>query len=139
MAMGCDSSAYKAEEMSVLTLRARANLDRIEAAKSAAPKDTGDPLPVAEISVPTDARAEYHLISKAERTDGFLEVVTRRDGPSGRSYSRRIIDCDAMTFAYAGEGDSWAEFSSASKTPDKQAVLTPGSISTYVSVFACSR
>jgi len=88
------------------------------------------------ISVPSDPRAAYELISRSTLPNGRLSVVTKRSGPSGVSYSRREIDCRAMTFRYTGEGDTPAQLD---RPYGKGAMgpLTPQSISTYVAQSVC--
>lgn len=90
------------------------------------------------VHVPTDAQARYAILSVSTMRNGNLEVVTRRNGPSGESFSRREINCDQMTFRYTGEGDSLAELSSP-YSKGAMGPLTEGSISTYVARAACRR
>lgn len=71
--------------------------------------------------------------------NGNLEVVTRRDGPSGTSFARREIDCNAMTFRYLGEGDTREELTKEGYNVGKMSELTEGSISTEVSNYACRK
>ena len=89
------------------------------------------------ISVPSDPRASYQLVRWSRLSNGNLEAVTRRDGPSGTSFSRREIDCGAMTFRYLGEGDTMEEALADSANAGAMAPLTSQSISTYVSQFVC--
>ena len=88
------------------------------------------------VRVPTDPRASYAILSVAKMANGNLEVVTRRKGPSGQSFSRREINCGRMSFRYTGDGDTLAEM----KEPYSKGAmgpLTEGSISTYVAKAAC--
>jgi hypothetical protein len=90
----------------------------------------------AAIPVPSDPRASYTLLSRSRLANGNLEVVTRRVGPSGKRYSRREINCRAMTFRYTAEGDTLADF----KRPydiGPMGALTPESISTYLARYVC--
>lgn len=83
--------------------------------------------------------ASYRLISSEVMSNGNLEVVTRRDGSSGRSFARREIDCDAMTFRYLGEGDTLEEALIDGPNPGQLSEAMSTSISGEVSRFACSR
>jgi hypothetical protein len=94
----------------------------------------GEPVPV-----PSDPRARYWLLDWSRMSNGNLEVLTRRSGPSGVSYARREIDCGAMTFRYLGEGDSVAEARQDSPNPGGMGELVGGSISTEVSQFVCRK
>jgi hypothetical protein len=91
------------------------------------------------ISVPSDPGATYRLISRSRLRNGNLEAVTRRDGRSGTSFTRREIDCGAMTFRYLGEGDTLAQALADGPNPGEMAELTTESISTYVSEFVCRK
>ncbi|MBX3561102.1 MAG: hypothetical protein KF780_04745 [Sphingomonas sp.] len=91
------------------------------------------------VPVPSDPRASYRLVSWSRMENGNLEALTRRDGPSGTSFARREIDCDAMTFRYLGEGDTLAEAEADSPNLGEMSALLPGSISTEVSEFVCRR
>jgi len=97
---------------------------------------SGTAMAETRISVPTDAKASYFILSKAKLANGNLQVVSRRVGPSGTSYSRREINCQRMTFRYTGEGDTLRELD---QPYNKGAMgpLTEGSISTYISMAAC--
>lgn len=89
--------------------------------------------------MPSDSGASYLLIRWRRVPNGHLESVSRRDGPSGVSYARREIDCDAMTFRYLGEGDTLEDAEADSPNRGEMADLTPESISTYVSQFTCAK
>jgi hypothetical protein len=89
------------------------------------------------ISVPSDARARYEAVSVIKRRDGLVEIITRRDGPSGISFARREVDCRRQLFRYIGEGDTLEEAKRPAPNPGRMAVLVEGSISYYVVRFAC--
>lgn len=100
----------------------------------AAPTSAGEPVPV-----PSDPKASYQLIHWSPMDNGHREAVTRRDGPSGVSYSRREIDCKAMKFRYLGEGDTLEQALQDSPNLGAMGRLIQGSISTEVSQFVCGR
>ena len=81
--------------------------------------------------------ASYQLISSQKMSNGNLEVVTRRDGPSGRSFARREIDCEAMTFRYLGEGDTLDQAMEDVPQPGDLSEAMATSISGEVARFAC--
>jgi hypothetical protein len=58
------------------------------------------------IPVPSDPRARYEAVSVDKRRDGLVEIITRRQGPSGTSFARREVDCRQRLFRYIGEGDT---------------------------------
>jgi hypothetical protein len=94
----------------------------------------GEPVPVL-----SDPRARYWLLDWSRMSNGNLEALTRRSGPSGVRYARREIDCGTMTFRYLGEGDSVAEARQDSPNPGGMGDLVAGSISTEVSQFVCRK
>jgi hypothetical protein len=83
------------------------------------------------IFVPTDSKARYTVTNLKRTEEGLVEITTRRDGPSGTSTAKRLIDCDGKRFAYT-EDDGVA-------VPNPTlGPLVAGSISYYVSDYACS-
>ena len=83
--------------------------------------------------------ASYRLLSSERMSNGNLEIVTRRDGPSGRSFARREVNCGAMTFRYLGEGDTLEEALEDGPNPGALSEAMSTSISGEVSRFACSQ
>jgi hypothetical protein len=100
------------------------------AAPSAA--ETGTP-----VSVPSDPRANYWILSKDKLENGNLAVVTRRSGPSGESYARREIDCGAGTVRYLGEGDTLAQAQTDSANVGDMTVPVSESITGVITATAC--
>jgi len=90
------------------------------------------------IPVPSDPRARYTLVSQSGSSGG-LEVVTRRSGSSGVSYTRRQINCRQMSFRYLGEGDTLEQAMTSANADRTMGPLVEGSISYHVAVFACRR
>jgi hypothetical protein len=66
-----------------------------------------------------------------------VEILTKREGKSGTSYSIRQIDCARHQFRYLGEGDTLEE-AKAKKSSGSMGPLTDQSISTYVADYACA-
>lgn len=94
------------------------------------------------IPVPSDPRARYTALEIKPKPHGRVEILTRREGPSGISFALREIDCDKRTFRYLGEGDTQE---AAARGEQRNAAnnqrlgpLTEGSISTEIATFACA-
>jgi hypothetical protein len=58
------------------------------------------------IKVGSDPRAKYFLLDIRRTGDNLIEVLTLRDGPSGKSYAVREIKESSLSFRYLAEGDS---------------------------------
>lgn len=91
----------------------------------------GDPVPVR-----SDARSEYQVVEISTKSSGRVKILTRRDGPSGRSFSQRECGCESSTFRYLGDGDSF-DAAKNGKPDAKMTRLVVGSISEQVCDFAC--
>jgi hypothetical protein len=89
------------------------------------------------VPVWSDPKATYTDEGSGELANGNLWIITRRDGPSGVSFSKREIDCAAETFRYMAEGDALNSMSASNDATLGQ--LTEGSISTLVSDYACRK
>lgn len=89
------------------------------------------------LAVPTDPRAKYTVVDIKMGADGNIEIVTHRIGPSGESYSKRLVNCRINKFKYLGDGDTIAEMN-ASKPSPNMSPLVEGSISDYVVKYACA-
>ncbi len=90
------------------------------------------------IAVPSDSRARYEALSVTQKPNMLVEVLTRREGPSGVSFALREVDCRGDRFRYLGEGDTRQE--AMRREAQKNTTLAPlfeGSISWHVARFAC--
>jgi hypothetical protein len=90
------------------------------------------------IDVQSDPGATYRLLAKSKLPNGNLEVISRRDGPSGTSFARREVDCGSMTFRYLGEGDTLDDAKLDSPNIGEMSEAMSTSISGEISRFACS-
>ena len=90
------------------------------------------------ISAPSDPGARYRILEIESLPNGNLEVVSRRDGPSGTSFARREIDCVAYAFRYLGEGDTRDE-AMLDRSSQNMGPLTGSSASSDVANAACAR
>jgi len=91
----------------------------------------------AETPYPSDPNARFRILSVKRLGNGNIEVLNRRDGPSGTSYSRREISCSAYTFRYLGEGDTLDQAKANGPNPGPMAPLTGTSASSDVADAAC--
>ena len=89
-----------------------------------------------KIYVPSDRRASYTAVEVKNAGRGMIEIITKRNGPSGTSYARRLVDCVGSKFKYLGEGDTLEEARRNRPSPGMGS-LVQGSISYYVSAYAC--
>ena len=83
------------------------------------------------IPVPTDSKARYTVLEIRKAEGGLVEIRTRRDGPSGSSTATRRVDCSGKQFAYTEDDGS--------PVTEPLTPLVTGSISYYVSEYACSK
>lgn len=90
------------------------------------------------IAVPSDPRASYSAVERRSLGPDRVEIITRREGPSGVTFARREVDCRALTFRYLGEGDTLAQARRPGPPPTRMAQLVEGSISYHVVHFACA-
>ena len=88
------------------------------------------------VSVPSDPWSRYQALDVTRKPNGRVEILTRRDGPSGTSFALREVDCRTSRFRYLGEGDTREEAMEATNQ-DKLGPLTEGSISWHIARFAC--
>ena len=131
--MACNSDTNEGEEPSDPVVAEPQNKNvQSPAAPAASTKKQG-----AEIAVWSDPKASYTDQGSGVLENGNLWLVTRREGPSGVSFSKREIDCASGTFRYMQEGDALESMSDTND--DEMGALTEGSISTLVSDYACKK
>jgi hypothetical protein len=88
-------------------------------------------------TVEADPGVEYIVFDVIKRPDGLIEVFSRRNGKSGISYAKRLVDCNNWTFKYLADADTIEDL--ANENPmEKMAELTFGSSSTVVSYYGCT-
>jgi hypothetical protein len=89
------------------------------------------------LRVPSDSKATYYILEKGGK--GHMRtIVTKRVGPSGTSYSKRLFDCNQGTVKYLGTGDTLAQMN-AGKPDAKMTPVADGSIASYVGGAACAK
>lgn len=87
------------------------------------------------MDVPSDSKATYLILDKYE-DNHFKIIVTKREGASGVSYSKRMFDCSASEVRYLGTGDTLTELKLSNPDP-KMSPIQPNSIAYYVGLEAC--
>ncbi len=92
-----------------------------------------------EISSPSDPNASYKIVKIDEMSNGNLEVISKRQGPSGISFARREISCSNYTYRYLGEGNTQAESEEDSSYIGEMSALTGTSASSDVANAACEK
>ena len=124
---GSDSEEFDPE-------RERMKFERENNVPSLSPTTEGFP-----ISAPSDPGAQYRILAIERLPNGNLEVVSRRDGPSGTSFARREINCGDQTYRYLGEGDTREDAQQAGPNPGSMSEITGTSASSDVLRAACAR
>lgn len=87
------------------------------------------------VNVPADENAQYFVLEKSG-SDAERIIVTKRVGPRGTTYSKRLYNCTESTVKYLGTGDSLEEMA-ASEADLNMEPIAPGTIGYYVGVEAC--
>jgi hypothetical protein len=87
-------------------------------------------------AVPSDPDAQYYVLDRGgsgtERT-----IVTKRVGPSGTSYSKRLYNCTSRAVKYLGGGDTLERMLSSSANAGMTPIVA-GSVADYVGRIACA-
>lgn len=86
--------------------------------------------------IESDLSATYYNL-EIGGSGNLRTIVTKREGKSGTSFSKREVNCSNRTFRYLGDGDSLAAMK-ASKPSPNMGPLTARSISSYVADQACA-
>lgn len=88
-----------------------------------------------QLPIPSDPKAKYFVLEKGG-TKNNPTLVTKRVGPSGTSYAKRIFDCTARTTKYLGDGDTLEEMKKSKPSPN-MGPLVEGSIAWHQWRYAC--
>ncbi|PSJ36415.1 hypothetical protein C7I55_26620 [Sphingomonas deserti] len=83
-----------------------------------------------------DPRSVYRLVAWRREQQGTAEALVQRDGTSGRSFSRREIDCANGRARELGAGDSLSD-SISSRAAPPYAVPPAGSIWAQAVMLVC--
>lgn len=89
------------------------------------------------LTIPSDVKAQYFVLDRGG-TKAHPTLTTKRVGPSGISYSKRIFDCSVGTVKYLGSGDTLDEVKR-SKPDPKMSPLVEGSIAWHQWRYACGQ
>ena len=87
------------------------------------------------ISVPSDTKAQYFVLER-DTKGNKRKITTKRIGPSGTSYSQRLVNCSAHTAKYLGDGET-LEGMRTSKPDVNMGPIVQGSITFYIAEAAC--
>lgn len=90
-----------------------------------------------QITIPSDAKAKFFVL-KTGGTRRKPTLTTRRESPSGITYSTREFDCQEQTVRYLGTGETPAAMA-LSMPEEKMAELVEGSIAWYLWKYACKK
>ena len=96
---------------------------------------SADPVGVQPIPVPSDSGASYSSLRITTKANGIVEILSRRNGPSGTTFALREVDCKTHKAFYLGDGDTQEAALHGVKSGNGN--LNPGSISWEVARFAC--
>ncbi len=98
---------------------------------------TWEPEKTMKINVPSDSKALYFDEGLEMDSNGFIQIHTQRVGPSGFSHAVRIVDCESQLFDYVYDHDSKPDEFPILTTQVPTSELVQGSISYWVSGYAC--
>ncbi len=86
--------------------------------------------------VPSDSNAKYYVRGIVRRSDGLIEIDTRREGPSGTSFAVRLVQCEPLLSGYIAEADTEADL--VRNPAPELSVLVADSISDVIAKHACT-
>ena len=89
------------------------------------------------IQVPSDSRAQYYFLEKSGNST-FRTLTTKRVGPSGTSYAKRLFNCSQKTVKYLAEGENLSAVRAATSSSYQLAPIVSGSIAYYMYLEACN-
>ncbi len=93
--------------------------------------------PIAELAIPSDPHARYEVLAVGIY-GGHKTLLTKRNGPSGSSFSEILIDCKNQKFAYMREGETLNELMADPQMPTSGwSRLVPNSIKDYQFRYTC--
>lgn len=106
------------------------------ASPSGNPAETTQPA-TEMLNVPSDTKGRFEVL-EVGGTWPNRTIVTRRSGPSGVTYSKRLYDCSGRRVKYLGAGDTLEEMQQ-SRADSNMAEIVPRSIAYYVGQRACRK
>lgn len=89
-----------------------------------------------EMRIPTDPKATYTILEK-DMNGSMATIVTKREGPAGTTYSKRLYDCSSWTVKYLGTGESLEQMNSSAADPG-MSPIGDETIAYYVGQKACN-
>lgn len=89
-----------------------------------------------QMKIPTDPKANYTIIEK-DKNGSMATIVTKREGPAGITYSKRLYDCSAWKVKYLGSGETLEQMRSSQEDPGMSRIGEE-TIADYVGRRACN-
>lgn len=133
-------SHVKDIELQALRIKARNAISSADSSKKIdKDQEITDSKESIPLSVPSDSKATY-LVLSVEKASSKNEVyiTTKRTGSSDVSFAKRLVNCQNQTFMYVGDADTLEELQM-QNLKGKMGHLVSGSISWYVSQYACTQ
>lgn len=87
------------------------------------------------LSVPIDRKAQYFAVEKGG-TGAARLIVTKRVGPEGTGYTKRLYNCANNTVKFLGSAGSLEEMG-ATKPDSTMVPIVAGSIEYFIGLEAC--
>lgn len=96
------------------------------------------PPPTGErIVVPWHTSTRLTVAALSWPTPDTADIVTRRDGKTGTTFTHRLIDCRSREFMLLGEGRSEAEVLAVEPGERSRVPIAENTIPFYVAAWAC--
>ena len=90
------------------------------------------------LTLPGEPQATYVLLDAWVESPDHITTISRRDGPSGVSYTRRRVDCKRSRLLTLGSGET-VEAMMLERPDPHDSEMVGGSSATLASVTACSK
>ncbi|EIV6183939.1 hypothetical protein L9H89_003680 [Klebsiella aerogenes] len=88
------------------------------------------------MKIPSDPKGTYTILEK-DMNGSMATIVTKREGPAGTTYSKRLYDCSSWTVKYLGTGESLEQMNS-SEADKGMSPIGDETIAYYVGRRACN-
>lgn len=112
-------------------------LPKAPAPMAAKPEPVAEPRrPANYLEVPSDPKGHYTVLGVYKVDYSHVQIDTLREGASGTTYSRRLVDCGQAEIMYLGTGETIQEMERERPDPG-MAPIVDGSIAYYVARRAC--
>lgn len=88
------------------------------------------------LQIPSDPKASYTVLEKS-KTSSNATIVTKREGTSGVTFTKRSYNCSVGEYKLIGQGETLEQMN-AFKPDESFSPIVEGSITYYVGQEACS-